>query len=209
MIRINLLPHREERRRAQKRHFSMLAGVFSIGAFAVAGFIWMVINGYIENQNSRNQFMVKENAKLAKEIEEITKLKEDIAALLARKQIIETLQTDRAQGVRLLDELVKQTPDGVYLRGVKQEGLKVNITGFAQSQARVSTLMRNIQGSPHLENPRLVEIKATTVQNRRLADFNLDFFLKRSQPDEPAKAAAGALPADAKSPARTAAAKQG
>jgi type IV pilus assembly protein PilN len=209
MIRINLLPHREERRRAQKRHFSMLAFAFSIAAFAVGGFIWMVINGYIDNQNSRNEFLVKENARLSKEIEEITKLKEDIAALLARKQIIETLQTDRAQAVRLLDELVKQTPDGVYLRGVKQEGLKVNITGFAQSQARVSTLMRNIQGSPHLENPRLVEIKAATVQSRRLADFNLDFFLKRSRPEDPVKAAPGALPAEAKTPTKASAAKQG
>lgn len=179
MIRINLLPHREERRRAQKRHFGVLAGMFGADGAAVAAAIWMVIGGYIDNQNSRNQYLTEQNAKLSKEIEEIKKLKDDIAALLARKQVIETRQTDRGQAVRVLDELVKQTPDGVHLRGVKQEGLKVNLIGFAQSQARVSTLMRNIQGSPYLENPRLVEIKAATVQNRRLAEFNLDFWLKR------------------------------
>ncbi len=203
MIRINLLPHREEKRRVQKRHFGVLAGVFAVVGAAVAGFIWMVIGGYVENQNSRNQYLTEQNAKLAKEIEEIKKLKDDIQALLARKQVIETLQTDRGQAVRVLDELVKQTPDGVYLRGLKQEGLKVNLTGFAQSQARVSTLMRNIQSSPHLENPRLVEIKAATVQNRRLAEFNLDFWLKSSQPQgQPAEGEGNPVGPTAQNPAK-------
>lgn len=212
MIRINLLPHREEKRRAQKRHFMFLAGTFAVAGMLVAGLVWVAINGTIEAQNSRNQYLVEQNAKLSKEIEEIKKLKDDIQALLARKQIIETLQTDRGQAVRVLDELVKQTPDGVYLRGVKQEGLKVNLTGYAQSQARVSTLMRNIQGSAFLENPRLVEIKASTVQNRRLAEFNLDFWMKRAQVEQPAAGAkavpAGAKPA-AQNPNPAAAAKKG
>ena len=121
-------------------------------------------------------------------------------SLLARKQVIETLQADRAQTVHLLDELVRQMPDGVYLRSVTQRGLNINLLGYAQSNARVSTLMRNIESSPWLERPVLVEVKASTVDKRRLSDFNLNLSLKRVVADDksgkgakpPAKPAAGA-----------------
>lgn len=195
MIRINLLPHREEKRRAQRRHFMGLAGFFALAALASAGFVWFVIDQYIAGQNQRNEFLKKENAHLDKQIEEIKKLKDDIANLLARKQIIETLQADRSQSVLLLDELVKQTPDGVYLRSLKQEGPRVNVTGYAQSNARVSTLMRNLQGSMVLESPQLVEIKAATVTNRRISDFNMNFSFKRAKQPEVA-----AAPSSAKAP---------
>jgi type IV pilus assembly protein PilN len=196
MIRINLLPHREERRKAQRRQLVFLAVISA----ALGGAIWLavhgVIGGYVSAQNDRNEFLKRENAKLDKEIEEIRKLRDEIQALLARKAIIEALQTDRARAVELLDQLVRQTPDGVYIKSMKQDGLKVNITGYAQSNARVSTLMRNLQASPILEvtqvSPQLVEIKASEVNKRRLSEFNLNFVLKRPVVEEPGKAGAAA-----------------
>ena len=103
--------------------------------------------------------------------------------MLARKQIIESLQRDRAEAVRLLSELVKQMPEGVYLRSIKQENAKISLVGYAQSSARVSTLMRNIEASPWLERPQLVEIKAVQVEKRRLNEFSLFAFLKRESPE--------------------------
>jgi len=116
----------------------------------------------IEIQADRNKFLKSEVAKLDKEIAEINKLKDEIQALLARKQVIETLQADRAQTVHLLDQLVRQVPEGVYLRSIVQRGLRVKLLGYAQSNARVSTLMRNIEASPWLELPELVESRPTT-----------------------------------------------
>ncbi len=191
MIRVNLLAHREERRKRQRRQLGLLAIVFA----ALGGAVWLavhgIIGGYVSAQNDRNEFLKKENAKLDKEIEEIRKLRDEINALLARKQIIEALQTDRARAVELLDQLVRQTPDGIYIKTVKQDGLKVNITGYAQSNARVSTLMRNLQSSPIVENtpasPQLVEIKASDVNKRRLSEFNMNFLIKRPVVEEPGK----------------------
>jgi len=190
VARVNLLPHREERRKAARQHFFVIAG----GTAVVGALIVLAMHGFyaakIETQNERNRFLKSEIAKLDKEIAEINKLKSEIQALLARKQVIETLQADRAQTVHLLDELVRQMPEGVYLKSVRQRGLAVNVTGYSQSNARVSTLMRNIDASPWLEKPELVEIRATNVANKRLSEFNVNFSLKRSQvaADKPAPA---------------------
>jgi type IV pilus assembly protein PilN len=142
----------------------------------------------IEIQSERNRFLKSEIAKLDKEIAEINKLKSEIQALLARKQVIETLQADRAQTVHLLDELVRQMPEGVYLKSVRQQGLAVNVVGYAQSNARVSTLMRNIESSPWLAAPGLVEVKAAAVAGRRISEFNLNFRVKRAEPKDAGKA---------------------
>lgn len=195
MIRINLLPHREERRKAQRKHLAILAGMVAALATGLVILVHGVIAGYIAIQVDRNDFLKKENARLDKEIDEIKKLKEEIAALLARKQVIERLQSDRAQPVYLLEQLVRQVPDGVYLKSVKQTGVRVNIVGYAQSNARVSTLMRNIAASPYLENPDLVEIKATSVNNKRIAEFNMNLSLKRQQTDEASKSGGAAAAA--------------
>ncbi|HEX6297816.1 MAG TPA: PilN domain-containing protein [Burkholderiales bacterium] len=178
--RINLLPHRAERRNRARKHFFMLAGFAAVlgGVFVFA--VHTFYAEKISTQESRNTFLKSEIGKLDKEIAEINKLKDEIQALLARKAIIETLQADRAQTVHLLDELVRQTPEGVYLKSLTQKGLRVQIGGYAQSNARVSTLMRNIESSPWLENPVLVEIKAASVDKRRVSEFNLFLFLKRS-----------------------------
>ena len=183
MIRINLLPHREERRKASRRQLGMLAAGFAVLGLAIAAAVHGVIAGYVSAQNERNEFLKAENAKLDKQIAEITKLRDDIRALLSRKQIIETLQSDRSRTVDLLDQLVRQTPDGVYLKTVKQDGLKVHLTGYAQSNARVSAFMRNLQSSQLIESsgvsPQLVEIRASDVNKRRLSEFNMNFTIKR------------------------------
>ena len=181
MIRINLLPWREARRKALNLQFFVLIGMVA----GLAASIVLLVHGYyaarISTQAERNRFLTQENSKLDKQIGEIKKLKDEIQALLSRKQVIETLQGDRAQTVYLLEQLVRQTPDGVYLKSIKQTGSKVNLTGYAQSNARVSTLMRNIEASPYLEHPDLVEIKVANVNNRRLSEFTMNVTLKRQQ----------------------------
>jgi type IV pilus assembly protein PilN len=191
-VRINLLPHREERRKRGRQHFAVLAGLTAVLGIVIVGAGYLYISRMITTQEERNFFLKSEIAKLDKEIAEIKKLKDEIAALLARKQIIETLQADRAQTVHLLDQLVRQMPEGVYLRSVKQRGLGVNLVGYAQSNARVSTLMRNIESSPWLADPKLVEIKAVVVGKKRLSEFNLNLAVKRAQLKEPAQAPAKA-----------------
>ncbi len=197
MIRINLLPWREARRKAHNLQFFILMGMVA----GLAASIVLLVHGYyatrISIQAERNHFINAENTKLDKEIEEIKKLKEEIQALLSRKQVIETLQGDRAQTVYLLEQLVRQTPDGVYLKSIRQTGSKVNLTGYAQSNARVSTLMRNFEASPYLEHPDLVEIKVANVNNRRLSEFIMNVDLKRQQAESDA-AKGGAAAAGAK-----------
>ena len=198
-VRINLLPHREERRKRGRQHFAVLAGLTAALGLAIVGAGYLYISRQITTQEERNAFLKSEIAKLDKEIAEIKKLKDEIAALLARKQIIETLQADRAQTVHLLDQLVRQMPEGVYLKSVRQRGLGVNLIGYAQSNARVSTLMRNIESSPWLADPKLVEIKAVTVNKKRLSEFNLNLAVKRAQLKEAPKAPAkGPAPVPAK-----------
>ena len=197
-VRVNLLPHREERRKRARTHFAMLAGMTAVLGLAIVGAVYLVNEGSINEQKERNAFMKSEIAKLDKEIDEIKKLKDEIAALLARKQVIETLQSDRAQTVYLLDELVRQMPEGVFLRTVKQKGLGIDVVGYAQSNARVSALMRNIESSPWLANPNLVEIKATNIGKMRVSEFNLKFALKRAVAKDESKDAKGAAKPAAK-----------
>jgi len=198
VIRINLLPWREARRKAQRQHLGVLGGMVAVLGLLIVGAVHLTIAGYIAVQSDRNEFLKRENVRLDKEIEEIKKLKTEIAALLARKQIIERLQADRAQAVYMLQELVQQVPDGVYLKAIKQTGLKINMTGYAQSNARVSTLMRNFAASPYLENPDLVEIKAVFVSNKRVSEFIMNVSLKQVQSEDArksGKAAPKAAPA--------------
>lgn len=177
--KINLLPHREERRKRARTHFAVVGGMTAaLGLVIVAGG-WFVYQTRIDQQDDRNKFMKSEIAKLDKEIDEIKEVKDKISALLARKQVIETLQADRVQSVYLLDELVRQMPEGVFLKSLKQKGPGVEIFGYAQSNARVSTLMRNIESSPWLTNPNLVEIKAVTLGKMRISEFNMRLALKR------------------------------
>lgn len=185
MIRINLLPHREEARKAKRQHFYLMVGAAACLAGLVVFLGYTIINGYIANQASANDFLKAEIAVLDKQLAEIKLLKEKTQALLARKQVIEDLQRDRSETVYLLSELVKQVPEGVYLKSLKQDGAKVSITGYAQSNARVSALMRNLEASPWLENPQLIEVKAVILNGRRSNEFAMNFMLTRTQPTQP------------------------
>lgn len=196
-VRVNLLPHREERRKRARQHFYIVAGGTAlIGALVVVAMHTYVAR-LIEGQEDRNRFLKGEIAKLEKEISEINSLRDQIQALLARKNIIETLQAERAQTVNLLDQLVRQTPEGVYLKLITQRGLRVHLIGYAQSNARVSTLMRNIDSSPLLEKAELIEVKSAIVDKRRISEFNMFMSLKRAQTQQTAKPAGQAPAKDA------------
>ncbi|MFN8986130.1 MAG: PilN domain-containing protein [Burkholderiales bacterium] len=200
MTRINLLPHREEKRKARQRQLAMLAGLTSAMALALSALLWVVFTAQVDNQKSRNQYLSGEIAKLDKQIEEIRKIREETASLLAKKQVVEGLQSNRSEPVQLLDQMLRQLPEGLYLKSIRQSGNKINVTGYTQSQARVSAFMRNIEASPFLENPNLIEIKAVTVAGQRANEFNLDFFVKRVKADDKSGARKSAPLAPAKPP---------
>ena len=200
MIRINLLPHREAKRAQRKREFNFVL----VGVLVAAAALWYAGKVYFDErtatQQRRNDLLVSENKKLTEQIDEIKKLKDQTAALLARKQVVETLQVNRSASVKLMDQLVRQLPDGVYLKSVKQTGQKINLVGLAQSNSRVSTLMRNLESSPYLQNAELVEIKAVTDRNQRANEFSLNISLKGLDPAAAVKPAQPAAPAAATAP---------
>src|SRR5512143_3081083 len=194
MIRINLLPHRELARAARRRQFNVLLGI------AVAAGVLAVVLGHSviaarqSTQDARNAFLQQEIAKLDGQIGEIKKIREQTQALLERKQVVETLQSNRAEVVHLFDQMIRLLPDGLYLKSFKQAGNIITISGYTQSSARVSTLMRNLDDSPWFESANLVEIKAATVNNLRANEFVLTAKQTRQQADDAkvAKTAQGA-----------------
>ena len=188
MIRVNLLPHREMRRQRQRKQFFVALGVVVAAGLITALLVHTSLAATHEDRVDRNKYLESEIAKLDKEIADIKKLKEMTASLLARKKVVETLQSNRADVVHLLDELARQLPEGIYLKGIKQAGNRVTINGFTQSQARVSTLMRNLEASPYLENANLIEIKSVTTPGSRVNEFTLNVSLERPK-EEPEKGA--------------------
>lgn len=181
MIRINLLPHREVKRAARQRQFTLLLGSVALLSIAVVILGYLALEARVNTQANRNAYLKTEIAKLDKDIAAIKGLKEQTRALLARKQAVETLQTNRSNEVHLLDQLVRLLPEGLYLKSIKQSGNTINLQGYAQSSARVSSLMRNLEASPWLESPTLVEIHAATVQGLRANEFNLNVQQKQPQ----------------------------
>lgn len=190
MILINLLPHREARRQARKRAFYTALGLSAVIGIGVLILWYGAVEQLIARQDARNNYLKQEIAKLDVKIKDIADLKADIEALKARQGAVESLQTDRNVPVYLLNELVKQTPDGVYLTTIKQIGSVVTLTGKAQTNDRVSEFLRNTAySSPWLERPELVEIKSAAVSQRdqnasRLFDFTMKVYIK--QPETPA-----------------------
>jgi type IV pilus assembly protein PilN len=203
MIRVNLLPHREEKRKRRQQQFLGIAVFSVILGLVVAGAVWFFLDQQVEQQRANVAYMKGEIGKLDKQIEEIRKIREETASLLAKKQVVEGLQSNRSEPVQLLDQLLRQLPEGIYLKQIKQTGVKVNVVGYAQSNARVSTLMRNLGASPYLENPELIEIKATLLDNnpnKRVNEFSMNISVKRAKAEEDkgsAKKAAGAKTAGA------------
>ena len=199
MILINLLPHREERRAQRKRGFFVGLGLFALAGAGIALVWYLGLQQMTAAQQARNQFLEAEIARLDTQIKDIATLKAEIEALKARQKAVEDLQTDRNTPVYLLDELVKQTPEGVYLTTIKQTGDVVLVTGIAQTNERVSELLRNtLYNSPWLEKPELIEIKSTSLvgtnrEPRRLFDFSMRISLKK--PQGAGAAAAASAPA--------------
>jgi type IV pilus assembly protein PilN len=199
VILINLLPHREEKRIQRKRaYFIGLGACVAVGA-AIVGIWFSVLQQMTDAQASRNEFLKAEIGRLDAQIRDIATLRAEIDALKARQKAVEDLQTDRNVPVHLLDELVRQTPEGVYLLSIRQNGQVVAVNGVAQTNERVSELLRNTSyNSTWLERPELVEIKAISVtaanrEQRRLYEFSMRVTIKRPQAAAPA--AAGSAPA--------------
>jgi len=170
VIRVNLLPHREEKRKARRTQFYALTGLVLVLAGVIWFFGFSIINGYIGAQDGNNEFLKKEIASLDKDIEEIKKLREQTDALLSRKRVIESLQANRTETVHLFNELARRVPSGIYLRSIKQTAQKIALTGVTQTNTRVSSLMHNLDESAVLNHPELLEIKATTVDQPGAAD---------------------------------------
>ena len=206
MIRINLLPHRELKRQARRRQFYVLCAVVAAVGAGIVGVVGAFITGQISSQNDTNAFIERENKKLDDDIKEIAKLEEEIRGLKARQKAVEDLQGDRNLPVHLLDELVKITPDGIYLRSLKQTDARVTINGLAANNAKVADYVRNLTKNTWLASPELVEIKAVMVGTgaaaKRLNEFTMRVSIVRPKDPvtNPAQAitpvpAPGAVPA--------------
>lgn len=186
MIRINLLPHRELKRKARAQQMAIMAGLTTLLGLGIVWGVHVMFVDKIDYQNGRNQYMNTQIAVLDKQIAEIRDIKAQTKELLVRKGVVETLQVSRSEVVHFLDQLVRLLPDGVHLKSVNQNGLNINLVGYAQSNAWVSTLMRNLESSPWLESPILVEIKAISVEKIRQNEFNMNIKLTRSKKDDDA-----------------------
>ena len=160
MARINLLPWRAERRKQRQKEFGVMLGLSAIAAVVLSFLIITFYNGQISGQNERNAFLTNQITQLDKQIVEIEELDRKKAKLLARKEVIEQLQANRSQMVHLFDSLVRTIPDGVVLTSIKQDDVILTLEGRAQSNARVSTYMRNLEGSGWMTNPELSIIEA-------------------------------------------------
>lgn len=178
MIRINLLPHREEKRKAKRQRFFALSGLVVVLAAMIVFFGWTINEQAISSQQEKNAFLKTEIEKLDKQIAQIKSLKAEIEILLKKKEVIETLQRDRGMAVSLLVEIARQVPEGAYLKSLKQTDLKVALTGFSQSNSRVSEFMRNLAQSPAFQNPLLIETKAVTIDKKRMQNFSLTVDMK-------------------------------
>lgn len=194
MIRINLLPHREAKRKQKQAAFVALMALGGVAGGAVVLLVGAWNASRIAVQDERNLVLKTASAELDKKIADIKTLKEEIEALKARQQAVEDLQGDRNQPVYLLDELVRQTPEGVYLKSFRQNGQLVTLNGYAQSQERVAELLRNVSGSSTwLERPNLTEVKIATLgqskTGRKVVEFQMDVAIKRPREQEDAAAA--------------------
>ena len=196
MILINLLPHREAARKRRKEIFFITLGLAALAGVLICGVMYSWYLTQIEGQRGRNTFLKAEVTRLDEQIKDIATLQSEITSLKARQSAVEDLQGNRNLPVYLLSELVKQLPDGVYITSLKQESQTVLITGVAQSNERVSELLRNFaNNSPWLSKPELVEITAGTValsqrDQRRVSNFSMRVEIQRaSSPKDAASAA--------------------
>lgn len=206
MILVNLLPHREAARKRRREAFFASLGAAAVLGILISAGVYSWYLAQIEEQTSKNNFLKAEIARLDGQIKDIATLQAEIAALRARQNAVEDLQGNRNMPVYLLAELVKQLPDGVYINSMKQENQLVRITGVAQSNERVSELLRNLaNNSPWLTKPELVEITAGTValsqrDQRRVSNFSMRVAVKRASDAKPAAGTASAPKPTASAP---------
>ena len=199
MIRLNLLPHREMRRERRKRDFYGVIGLTSILALAGIAAVWLIFSKQLDTQEARNKFIEAKNAELDKDIAEIKTLEAEVAALKARQKAVEDLQADRTLPVHLLDELVKHTPEGIYVKSYRQETGKITLAGIAQTNEKVSELLRNLAyNTAWLEKPQLIETKAVPLDPRnqkdprKIFEFGITALIKGRAPTATEGAAPGA-----------------
>ncbi|MEY4561720.1 MAG: hypothetical protein RLZZ618_997 [Pseudomonadota bacterium] len=201
MILINLLPHREEKRKRRKAAFFLGLGVAAAAGIVAVGLWYAVLQQLTAAQVERNTFLRDAIAKLELEIKDIATLRAQIDSLKARQKAVEDLQTDRNIPVHVLNELVKQTPEGIYFTTVKQDGQVLTLSGIAQTNERVSELLRNTsKRSEWLSKPELIEVKSANVQTadkeqKRLYDFSMRVSIKRPEVVDP-----NAIPSAASQP---------
>jgi type IV pilus assembly protein PilN len=212
VILINLQPHREAARKRRREAFYAALGISALAGAVVAGGIYVWFAAQISNQQARNVLLKTEITRLEGQIKDIASLQSEIAGLRARQQAVENLQADRNMPVHLLNELVKQLPDGVYVTNLKQDNQVVTLRGVAQSNERVSELLRNLgNNSPWLTKPELVEITAGNValspqDQRRVANFGMRFRLLRASDVQKTAAPASGASAPASGAAKAASA---
>ena len=208
VILINLLPHREAARKRRRDVFNVSLGVSALVGGLLAGIVFLWFQAQLSAQQGKNQILQTEIKRFDEQIKDIAGLEAEITALVARQQAVEDLQADRNLPVHLLTELVKQLPDGVYLASMRQDNQTVTLQGDAQSNERVSELLRNLgNNTPWFTKPELVEIVAGSValtprDQRRIARFTIRVRLVRASEAEKARAAASALALAASSPVK-------
>jgi type IV pilus assembly protein PilN len=202
VILINLLPHREAARKRKREAFNLLMGVAALLGGLVAGSVFLWYQAQLADQQQKISYLQNENKKLDSQIKDIAGLRAEITALRARQQAVEDLQSDRNLPVHMLNELVRQLPDGVFIKTMRQENQSVTLQGIAQSNERISELLRNLaNNTPWLSRPDLVEIVSDNVtlgpkDQRRVAKFNIRVRLMRtSEAQKAASAPAGSASA--------------
>jgi type IV pilus assembly protein PilN len=183
MIRINLLPHRAEKRKRRQIQFISLSVITILLAAIVVGLVYGILDARISYQERRNQYLKNEISKLDKQIAEIRKLRQQVKSLLARKEVVENLQSTRSDAVHLIDQMLRILPEDIYLTSLVEKGSDVTITGITQSNARVSTLMRSIDSSPWLTKPHLIQIR----RGGRTNSFSMTFQLSKPAPQSSGK----------------------
>lgn len=183
-MRINLLPHRQIKRAERQRQFGLMALMAAIASSAIVFSGWQFLSLKKDSQLERNNRLELAIGQLDKEIADIKDLKDQINNVLERKQIVENLQTNRSQSVVILDELTRQMPEGLYLKSIKQQGNLIILEGVADTNARVATLVRNLNVSNWMESPILVEIKSMTVNGVKQNDFTMNVSLKAQKAEE-------------------------
>lgn len=204
MILINLLPHREAARKRRREHFYMSMGLAALLGLGLAVLIYVWYEAQISSQRTRNDYLTSENRRLDAQIKDIAALQDEIAALRARQQAVEDLQSDRNLPVQLLNELVRLLPDGIYLTALRQQNQQITLNGVAQSNERVSEFLRNLSNeSPWLAKPELVEIIASSIalsqrDQRRVSNFTIKVQLQRANAAKQAASAASAAASVAK-----------